>query len=100
MPHSSPATAPRRGRGRPTISQSDADRCEALTVMTQWKIDNKREERCPFTVRWLVQGHGFCRHHAVLESFAIGMERGDIKRVAPMPPVSGHRVRTIKARKP
>ena len=89
-----------QGRGRPTIAQSDVDRCEALTVMTWWKIKNKKEQRCPFTARWLVQGHRFCRHHAVVESFAISMERGDIKRLAPVPPVVGHRVMTVNPRKP
>jgi hypothetical protein len=67
--------------------------------MTWWKKVHKKEQRCPFTARYLVQGHRFCRHHAVVESFAIGMERGDIKRLAPMPPVAGHRVLTVDAKR-
>ena len=86
-------------RGRPTVAVSDADRCEAMTVMTPWKIRNKKEQRCPFTARWLVQDHQFCRHHAVVESFTIGMERGDIKRLFSQP-VPGTRVLTIHRKKP
>ena len=87
-------------RGRPTVADRDVDRCEALTVMTEWKKAHKKEQRCPFTARWLVQSSKFCRHHAVCESFAIGMERGDIKRLSTPPPVTGHRVPTIYKAKP
>ena len=82
------------GRGRPLEATSDDDRCVALTVMTEWKRRNKKEQRCPFIGRYLVQGKLFCRHHAANEAVAICTERGDLKRVSFPRPV-GSRVPTI-----
>lgn len=81
-------------KGRPTIAQSDKERCEALTVMTWWKSKNKKEQRCPFSARYLVQGKLLCRHHAVNEAVAICTERGDLKQISPPSP-PGARVPTI-----
>ena len=85
-------------RGKPLIADSDADRCEALTVMTEWKVRNKKEQRCPFKARYVVQGHQFCSHHTRVEAVAICMERKDIRRLILPPSQSGQRVRTYQAR--
>ena len=71
-------------RGRPILANKDSDRCEALTVMTEWKKRNKREQRCPFRATYTVQSKTLCRHHAVVEAMAICVERGDVKRVPVM----------------
>lgn len=83
-------------RGRPRLADKDEDRCQAATIMTRWKILNKRGERCPFMAKWAVQGKQFCRHHAVLEAFAIGHERGYVKRLTAPAPIGGQRVRLVK----
>jgi hypothetical protein len=89
---------PTRRRGRPLVADVDSERCQALTVMTEWKKANKREERCPFVSRYSVQGKEFCRHHAVMEAMAICVERGDVSRI-PRPPRSpGMRVPTVRGR--
>ena len=81
-----------RRRGRPLLAEKDNERCEAATVMTTWKKLNKREIRCPFMARWSVDGHLFCRQHAVVESFAIGVEKNYIKRLSTPPIQAGQRV--------
>ena len=83
-------------KGKRRIADSDSERCEAMTVMTEWKRRKQIEQRCPFLARWVVQGKLLCRHHAVNEAIAIGMERGDVKRISPPTPV-GARVVTFKA---
>ena len=83
-------------RGKPLLSNSDADRCEALTVMTKWKIANKRQERCPFMARYSVQGRQFCSHHARMEAVAICVEAGQMKRLALPVQRMGDRVRVSK----
>lgn len=85
-------------RGKPRLSTSDGDRCIALTVMTPWKVAKKREERCPFMARYMVDGKQLCAHHMRMEAVAICMERGSIKRIALPPPVTGQRVRVMKGR--
>lgn len=80
-------------RGKPTVAKNDGERCQAATVMTLWKVAHKKEERCPFMARWQVEKKLLCRHHAVCESFAIGMEQGYIKRLVRPPLVAGQRVR-------
>jgi hypothetical protein len=80
-------------RGRPKLSESDDDRCEALTVMTRWKRENKKDGRCPFVAKWIVEGHQFCTHHARCEAVAIGIEKKFITRILNPPPVAGQRVR-------
>lgn len=86
-------------RGRPRIANNDDERCEALTIMTAWKIKNKRDQRCPFMARFQVQGHRFCRHHAVKECFAIGFERRLVRRLVALPPTDGVRVPTAKGKR-
>ena len=86
-------------RGRASIADHDAERCVALTVMTEWKRHNKREQRCPFRGRYMVQGKLFCKSHAYCEAVAICQERGDLKRIA-HPPHVGSRVQTIHGGKP
>ena len=81
------------------VADSDADRCEALTVMTAWKVHNKREQRCPFKARYIVQGHHFCRHHMSIEAVAICMERKDVERLLLPPRQSGQRVPVIAAQR-
>ena len=68
-------------RGRMALADDDATRCEALTIMTSWKQAHKAEERCPFRATWMVQDHQFCRHHAVSEVFAMGIESGVVQRL-------------------
>jgi hypothetical protein len=68
-------------RGKPLLSKSDDDRCEALTVMTTWKIERKKDQRCPFKAKMLVDEHQFCSHHARKEAVAICLEKGYIKRI-------------------
>lgn len=81
-----------RRRGRPLVANSDAERCEALTVMTEWKIRNKREQRCPFVSKFFISGHAFCRHHAVMEAMAITMEKGIMTKIQRPVPVAGQHV--------
>ena len=88
-----------RRRGRPLISDSDLERCEALTVMTEWKKLNKREQRCPFMSKYLVDGKEFCRHHAVMEAMAIAIERGTVKRIPRAHPRQDQRVPIVKGAK-
>jgi hypothetical protein len=80
-------------RGKPMLSKTSDDRCEALTIMTEWKRQHKREERCPFMAKWIVGEHQFCLHHARCEAVAIGVEKGYIKRIAVPPAITGARVR-------
>lgn len=86
-------------RGRPRIADRDAERCVALTVMTPWKIRKKREQRCPFQSKYVVQKKEFCRHHAVMEAMAIMIERGEIRRIPRTQKVGDGRVPTIKKEK-
>ncbi len=78
------------------LATDTANRCEAATVMTEWKKYHKKEERCPFQAKWVVQGHKFCMHHARMEAVAIGVERGYIKRVYAPAPIAGQRARLAK----
>lgn len=86
-------------RGKALLSTSDHDRCIALTVMTSWKVAQKREERCPFMAKWVVDGKQFCAHHMRCESVAICIEGGRVKRLAAPPPITGQRVRVIKGKR-
>ena len=83
-------------RGKRMLEDKDANRCQALTVMTEWKKAHHKEERCPFMARWDIHGKLFCRHHAVSEMFAIGLERGDIIRTTTPSPILGQHVRVVK----
>lgn len=83
-------------RGKPLVADSDADRCEALTIMSAWKVRRKIEQRCPFKARYVVQGHQFCMHHMRVEAVAICMERKDIHRLLLPPRVAGQRVQVVK----
>jgi hypothetical protein len=83
-------------RGKASLATEDNNRCEALTVMTEWKKAHNKEERCPFMARWTVQGHQFCMHHMRVEAVAIGVEKGLIKRMFIPPATSGQRVRIAK----
>lgn len=78
---------------------SNDDRCEALTVMTDWKRANKCEQRCPFMAKYLVQGHQFCMHHARVEAVAICAEKGFIKRLSRPVPLFGARAVVIQKEK-
>ena len=86
-------------RGKPLVADSDSDRCEALTVMTPWKIAHQREQRCPFKARYIVQGHHFCSPHARMEAVAICMEQDDMKRLPSQPRQDGQRVLLTASRK-
>ena len=70
---------------KPLLSTIDKDRREALTVMTEWKKAHKKEERCPFMAKWLVDGRAFCMHHARQEAVAIALEKGYAKRIVRPP---------------
>ncbi len=83
-------------RGRPKLATADDNRCEAATIMTEWKRMKRREERCPFMAKWSIKGHQFCMHHARIEAVAIGIEQGFIKRMHIPPPIVGQRVRIAK----
>ena len=83
-------------RGKPMLSKLDSDRCEALTVMTEWKQRNKREERCPFMAKYVLQGHQFCMHHTRVEAIAICVEKGLLTRLMAPPPTFGGRTRIAK----
>ncbi len=83
-------------RGKPSLADSDDDRCVALTMMTEWKKAHKREERCPFKARWSVQGKQLCRHHMIVEVCAIAMEQGYIQRLYIPPSAVGQRVRVAE----
>ena len=85
-------------RGKPAIATSNANRCEALTPMTDYKRFNKMEERCPFMARYSVQGKQFCMHHARVEAMAVCYEKGLLSRLVAPVPVVGARVRTAKTR--
>jgi hypothetical protein len=78
-------------KGRPRIANNDAERCQALTVMTEWKRRSGREQRCGFEAKYSVEDKRLCRHHAVQEVFAIGLEKGLIKRIV-VPRTPGQRV--------
>ncbi len=86
-------------RGRALQATSNDDRCEALTVMTDWKVRNKREQRCPFMAKYLVQGHQFCMHHARVEAVAICAEKGLLTRLARPVPVFGARAIVMQKEK-
>lgn len=83
-------------RGRPKLATADDDRCEAATVMTEWKKSKKLEERCPFMAKWSVGSHQFCMHHTRMQAVALGVEKGFIKRLVLPQPIAGQRVRIAK----
>mgnify|MGYP001567927255 CR=1 FL=1 len=84
-------------RGRPRIANGDVERCQALTVMTSWKIRNKREQRCPFESKYAVGGKELCRHHAVMEAMAIMIERLEVMRISRNMPRQDARVPVVNA---
>ena len=87
-------------RGKPLVADSDTDRCEALTVMTQWKIAHKREQRCPFKARYVVRGKQFCTHHMRVEAVAIFMEQFDITWLPIVRQQVGQHVLTVSQKRP
>ena len=88
-----------RRRGRPLMANGDHERCMALTVMTEWKIANKREQRCPFQSKYAAGHKELCRHHAVMEAMAIAMERGDVRRIQRPVPKMDKRVSIAAAKR-
>ena len=87
-----------RRRGRPLVANYDGERCEGLTPMTEWKIANKREQRCIFVSKYRVSGHQFCRSHAVMEAMAICVERGIVTRIPRHPRTQDAHVATVALR--
>jgi hypothetical protein len=85
-------------RGKPLLATTIDNRCEAATVMTEWKKARKREERCPFMAKWAVQGHQFCMHHARIEAVAICVEKGYAKRIYAPPTVAGQRAKIASSK--
>jgi hypothetical protein len=83
-------------RGTPRLAQHDDERCQALTVMTEWKKAHNVEQRCPFAVKYLVEEKRLCFRHTTMECLAIAIERGDAQRVLyPPPSLPGARVKTM-----
>lgn len=80
-------------RGKRRVANNDRERCVALTVMTSWKKSRGLEQRCSFAATYVVEKKRLCRHHAVQEAMAIGMEKGWVKR-REMPRLSYGRVIT------
>ena len=85
-----------RRRGRPLVADRDCERCQALTGMTRWKTENKKEQRCPFMSKYLVEDKELCRHHAVMDAMALALERGVVKRIPRSQPRVDQRVQIIK----
>lgn len=79
------------------MAQKDEDRCEALTVMTEWKRLHKVDQRCPFIAKWRVQEKQLCYKHAMMESLAVCAENGFASRIfRPVISNPGGRVATVK----
>jgi len=85
-------------RGKPLVADEDKDRCEALTVMTEWKKANHKEQQCPFVVKLSIGKKRLCYRHAILESLAILLIEGRAQ-ILPSPPRPKYsQVPTIKDR--
>ena len=72
-------------RGKPLLADSESNRCEALTVMTEWKVKNHKEQQCPFAIKLSVGTKRLCYRHALLESLAISINNGTA-HILPQPP--------------
>lgn len=68
-------------RGKPLRATNDDNRCQALTVMTGWKREHNKEERCPFMAKWSVGKNQLCSHHARMEAVALAVEKGYMTRL-------------------
>lgn len=62
-------------RGQPLHATTDGDRCQATTFETEWKRTNKKDLRCPFIAKVLIDGRSLCNKHAQTDALAILMER-------------------------
>jgi uncharacterized protein (DUF2126 family) len=69
-------------RGRPAEAENSADQCEALTVMTEWKKEQKIEPRCPFVAKVRIDGISLCNKQAAIESLAVLIESGKAQVIA------------------
>ena len=90
-------------RGKPLRATNNDHRCQALTVMTEWKREHNKEERCPFMARWYVGKNQLCSHHARMEAVALAVEKGYMTRliIPPATPQMGQhpRLMTMKDEK-
>ena len=87
-------------RGKPLRATNDDNRCQALTVMPEWKREHGKDERCPFMAKWSVDKNRLCSHHARMEAVALAIEKGYMTRLifpAMFPQIGQHpRLMTMK----
>ena len=87
-------------RGRAMHAINDKDRCEAITILTEWKRANKVEPQCPFFAKLIIDEKRLCSRHAMLEAIAVLLTQGNAQ-IIPRPEtrIPWQAVRTME-RKP
>lgn len=75
----------------------DEDRCEALTILTEWKMRQKVTDlQCQFVSKLMVGEKQLCYRHGLMEALAILIREG--KAIPIIQPQRYSTVRTIKER--
>jgi hypothetical protein len=69
-------------RGSPRLAENQGERCQALTIETEWKRENKADLQCPFFARLELNGKRLCNRHGELEAVATLLADGKAKRIA------------------
>ena len=84
-------------KGRARTTENDNERCVAATVMTEWKIKNKQDRRCPFIAKVFLNGKQLCHRHAQLEALGWMVETKKATVIPQLPrPTPYSRVTVVK----